>query len=151
MQHRDPYAGSLRYHLGLVVPKSAGECRIFVDGQPYSWRDGEGLLFDETYLHYAENTTSDERIILFCDVERPLTSKAMTSVNRWVSRNIINESATQNEEGERVGWLNRAFAYVYQVRLVGKRMKAWNKRVYYAVKYLLICGILAALLATAFV
>jgi beta-hydroxylase len=42
------------------------------------------------------------------------------------------------------------FGYVYQVRLAGKRMKAWNKRVYYAVKYLLIGGILAAFLATAF-
>ena len=42
------------------------------------------------------------------------------------------------------------FGSVYQVRLVGKRMKAWNKRVYYAVKYLLIGGILAAFLATAF-
>jgi len=150
VQHRDPYAGSLRYHLGLVVPKSPGECRIFIDGQSYSWRDGEDLLFDETYLHYAENTTSDDRIILFCDVERPLKTRAMTSVNRWVSRNIINESATQNEDGERVGWLNRVFGYVYHVRLVGKRMKAWNKRVYYAVKYLLIGGILAAFLATAF-
>jgi beta-hydroxylase len=150
VQHRDPYAGSLRYHLGLVVPKSPGECRIFIDGQSYSWRDGEDLLFDETYLHYAENTTGDDRIILFCDVERPLKTRAITAVNRWVSRNIINESATQNEEGERVGWLNRVFGYVYHVRLAGKRMKAWNKRVYYAVKYLLIGGILAAFLATAF-
>jgi beta-hydroxylase len=150
VQHRDPYAGSLRYHLGLVVPKTPGECRIFIDGEPYSWREGEDLLFDETYLHYAENTTSDDRIILFCDVERPLRGKAMTAVNRWVSRNIINESTTQNEEGERVGWLNRVFGYVYQVRLVGKRMKAWNKRVYYAVKYVLVFGILAAFLATAF-
>jgi beta-hydroxylase len=128
VQHRDPYAGSLRYHLGLLVPKSPGECRIFIDGQPYSWREGEDLLFDETYLH----------------------SRAMTAVNRWVSRHIINESATQNEEGERVGWINRIFGSVYQVRLVGKRMKAWNKRVYYAVKYVLIGGILAAFLATAF-
>jgi beta-hydroxylase len=150
VQHRDPYAGSLRYHLGLVVPKSPGECRIFIDGHAYSWRDGEDLLFDETYLHYAENTTSDDRIILFCDVERPLKTRAMTAVNRWVSSNIINESATQNEEGERVGWLNRAFGYIYHVRLLGKRMKAWNRRVYYAVKYLLIGGILAAFLATAF-
>jgi hypothetical protein len=55
-----------------------------------------------------------------------------------------------NEEGERVGWLNRIFGYVYQVRLVGKRMKAWNKRVYYAVKYLLIGGIIPGFLATAF-
>ena len=150
VQHRDPYAGSLRYHLGLLVPKTPGECRIFIDGEPYSWREGEGLLFDETYLHYAENTTSDDRIILFCDVERPLRTRAMTAVNRWVSRHIINESATQNVEGERVGWLNRIFGSIYQVRLVVKRMKAWNKRVYYPVKYLLIGGILAAFLATAF-
>ncbi len=67
VRHRDPYAGSLRYHLGLVTPKSPGECRIFVDGKPYTWHDGEDLLFDETYIHYAENTTSDTRIILFCE------------------------------------------------------------------------------------
>jgi len=150
VQHRDPYAGSLRYHLGLLVPKTAGECRIFIDGEPYYWREGEDIVFDETYLHYAENTTNDDRIILFCDVERPLHTRAMTAFNRWVSRNIINESATQNEEGERVGWINRAFGYIYHVRLVGKRMKAWNKRAYYATKYLIIGGILAAFLATAF-
>ena len=74
----------------------------------------------------------------------------MTAVNRWVTRHIIKESATENEEGERIGWLNRIFGSVYQVRLAGKRMKAWNKRAYYAVKYLLIGGILAAFLATAF-
>jgi beta-hydroxylase len=150
VQHRDPYAGSLRYHLGLVVPKTPGECRIFIDGEPYSWREGEDLLFDETYLHYAENTTADDRLILFCDVERPLRTRTMMAVNRWVSRHVINESATQNVEGEHVGWINRIFGHVYQVRLVGKRMKAWNKRVYYAVKYLLIGGVLAAFLATAF-
>ena len=150
VQHRDPYAGSLRYHLGLLVPKSSGECRIFIDGEPYSWREGEDLVFDETYLHYAENTTSDDRIILFCDVERPLRTRAVVAANRWVSRHIINESATQNEEGERVGWLNRIFGHVYQVRLVGKRIKAWNRRVYYATKFLLIGGILAAFLASAF-
>jgi hypothetical protein len=33
--------------------------------------------------------------------------------------------------------------------LVGKRIKAWNKRVYYAAKFLLIGGILAAFLAGA--
>jgi hypothetical protein len=55
-------------------PKSPGECRIIVDGQPYTWQDGEDLLFDETYVHCAENTTNDTRIILFCDVERSLRS-----------------------------------------------------------------------------
>jgi hypothetical protein len=55
------FAGSLHYHLGLLVPKSAGDCRIFIDGEPYYWREGDDILFDETYLHYAENTTGGDR------------------------------------------------------------------------------------------
>ncbi len=47
VQHRDPFAGSIRYHLGLQVPKSPGECRIFIDGDPHTWHDGEALLFDD--------------------------------------------------------------------------------------------------------
>lgn len=148
--HRDPYAGSLRYHLGLVTPTSPGECRIFVDGQPYTWHDGEDLLFDETYVHYAENTTNETRIILFCDVERPLRTRAMTAVNRWVCHHIVRQTKTQNVDGEEVGAFNKAFAYIYQVRLVGKRMKAWNRNVYYAVKYSLIGGILAAVAYSVF-
>jgi len=74
----------------------------------------------------------------------------MTALNRWVCRNVVRESATQNVEGERVGVLNRIFGYVYHVRLIGKRMKAWNRQVYYAVKYLLLGSTLAGILATAF-
>ena len=36
--HRDPFAGSLRYHLGLSTPNDDG-CHIIVDGEPYSWRE----------------------------------------------------------------------------------------------------------------
>nr|BFE90647.1 hypothetical protein GCM10020185_11830 [Pseudomonas brassicacearum subsp. brassicacearum] len=69
--HRDPFAGSLRYHLGLSTPNS-DDCRIFVDGQIYAWRDGEDVMFDETYVHWVKNETPQTRVILFCDVERPL-------------------------------------------------------------------------------
>ena len=72
MKHRDPYAGSLRYHLGLLTPNSEN-CYISVDGQTYAWRDGEAVMFDETYIHYAENKTDQNRIILFLDVKRPVT------------------------------------------------------------------------------
>jgi beta-hydroxylase len=149
VQHRDPFAGSLRYHLGLVTPTSPGICRIIVDGNEYSWRDGEDLLFDETFIHYAENTTQDTRIILFCDVERPLKTRFMTSLNRWVSRHIIKESATENEAGERIGVFNKLFGYVYHLRLAGKRMKAWNKNAYYTMKYSIVGAAIAGLLATA--
>jgi beta-hydroxylase len=63
-KHRDPYAGSLRYHLGLITPNSK-DCCIYVDGEPYFWQDGQDVMFDETFIHHAENKTSQDRIILF--------------------------------------------------------------------------------------
>jgi beta-hydroxylase len=147
--HRDPFAGSLRYHLGLVTPNS-DKCHIFVDGVECVWRDGEDLVFDETFIHRAENMTDQTRIILFCDVERPMKFKFMTRLNRWVSRHIIKASATDNAEGERVGWLNRLFSYLYEVHLAGRRIKDWNRNVYYGLKYLLLGAVAAALLIPAF-
>lgn len=141
VRHRDPFGGSLRYHLGLATPNSP-QCCIYVDGERYFWRDGEAVMFDETYIHYAENQTDSQRIILFCDVQRPLTNGAVRALNRWVSRHIIKASATQNVEGEKVGLLNHVFGYAYRVRLLGKRIKQWNRRVYYVLKWLLIGGLL---------
>jgi beta-hydroxylase len=144
VRHRDPFAGSLRYHLGLVTPNSA-DCHLVVDGEPYYWRDGEDVMFDETYIHHAENKTDQPRIILFCDVERPLRSRAMMALNRWFKNHVMRAAETQNVEGERVGMLNKVFGYAYQVRLVGKRLKAWNKTVYYLVKWALFGGLLYAI------
>lgn len=141
--HRDPYAGSLRYHLGLITPTSPGECRIFVDGTPYTWREGEDVVFDETFLHTAENTTDQTRIILFADIERPLHTAAVRAINRWISRHIVKETATENGEGDRVGLFNRAFGYVYRIRLVGKRVRAWNRKAYYAMKYAVVGLVIA--------
>ena len=148
--HRDPFAGSLRYHLGLVTP-NADSCYLSVDGERYSWRDGQGVIFDETFIHWAENTSGKDRVILFCDVERPLRTRAMRAVNRWVSRHIIKESATENEAGERIGVFNKIFGYVYHVRLLGKRMKAWNQNVYYALKYSTVGLLLLGLVISALV
>lgn len=33
----------------------------------------------------VRNETDITRVILFCDIERPLTSPLMTRINRWVS------------------------------------------------------------------
>jgi beta-hydroxylase len=134
--HRDPYAGSLRYHLGLKTPNS-DKCHIFVDGVECVYRDGEDFLFDETFIHRAENATDVTRIILFCDVERPMRFGFMTAINRWVSNHIIKVTATDNMEGERVGALNKVFGYLYEIHLLGRRLKDWNRTVYFALKYTL--------------
>src|SRR5262249_60646326 len=53
--------------------------------------------------------TDQKRIILFCDVERPLKSAFITRLNRWVSNNLVKATATQNFDGERVGIINKLF------------------------------------------
>jgi beta-hydroxylase len=138
--HRDPFAGSVRYHLGLLTPNQDA-CRIFVDGEPRSWRDGEDLMFDETYVHRFENLTDEPRIILFCDVERPLGTPVMRAVNRFVIRHVVGLTASKNVDGEPVGLANRMFACLYELRAPFKRFKKRNRRAYYVVKYALIAAL----------
>lgn len=142
VRHRDPFAGSVRYHLGLLTPNDDA-CYINVDGENYSWRDGEAVIFDETYLHYAENTTNRNRIILFCDIQRPMWFAPARWVNQFISRYLIGAAASPNQEGDRTGGLNRVFRYVQAVRLAGKRIKAKSRFVYYLLKWLLFGGLLA--------
>jgi len=147
MEHRDPFAGSIRYHLGLSTPNSDA-CRIVVDGEPYSWRDGEAVLFDETYVHRAANETVTPRIILFCDVERPLRHRWAQRANRWFGDHLMRATRTRNDdEDEELGAVNVAFSRVYHLRVAGKRLKAWNRPAYYAVKFGLIGGALWLFLA----
>ena len=142
--HRDPFAGSLRYHLGLSTPNSE-LCRIVVDGELYYWKDGEPVVFDETYIHRAENQTDQQRIILFCDIERPLTNPIARALNRYIGKPMVRAAATQNVEGEKVGILNKLFAYAYRFRLLGKRVKAWNRTAYYLIKWALLGSIAFAI------
>jgi len=134
VRHRDPYAGSMRYHLGLVTPNS-DDCFINVDGQHYSWRDGEAVMFDETFIHYAENSSEKNRIILFIDVKRPVSFFLVDWINQLFSRIVLGASATKNIDGDKIGFLNRIFSSIYKIRLLGKKIKAYNRKLYYTLQY----------------
>ncbi|WP_028620820.1 aspartyl/asparaginyl beta-hydroxylase domain-containing protein [Pseudomonas sp. Ant30-3] len=126
--HRDPFAGSLRYHLGLSTPNSEN-CRIFVDGQEYAWRDGEDVMFDETYVHWVKNETGTTRVILFCDVERPLNTRVMTRINRSISTFLGRATAPQNVEEERVGRINQVYAWSKRFSdTFSGAVKQWKRR-----------------------
>lgn len=133
-EHRDPFAGSLRYHLGLSTPNSES-CSITVDGEKYAWRDGDCVMFDETYIHSAVNNADTTRIILFCDVTRPLKTRIMRAVNNFVIRHLVKLTAAQNEDGEQVGVVNRFSATVYKLKDIFKEAKRANRTAYYAAKY----------------
>jgi beta-hydroxylase len=149
--HRDPFAGSLRYHLGLVTANSDA-CFISVDGERYAWKDGEAVLFDETYIHFVENNTDVTRIILLCDIERPLRARLMQAVNRWVSRSIVAASSTQNVEDEPVGALNRFYGRIYhpiatRVKRGASSLKRRNRPLYRTLQYGIVLGALYLIFA----
>jgi len=144
--HRDPYAGSLRYHLGLVTPNDDA-CSILVDDQPYSWRDGQSVIFDETYVHEAYNRSQANRIILFCDVERPLKWAWARALNRWFGRVVMSAASSPNDNGDQTGAINRLTHAHWLLDQQRKRFKAWNRTVYKACKYGLITAVLLLFLA----
>jgi beta-hydroxylase len=72
-------------------------------------------------------------------------------MNRWVSDHLVKASATQNEEGEKVGVINHAFSYINHARVAGQSLKARNYHAYYAIKYSVFTGIAVAIVASVFI
>ena len=85
-EHEGPYLGYLRYHLGLRVP-AHNPPRLIVKGQPYTWKAGEGVLFDDSWPHSVENNSSETRAVLVVDVRRPMPALPGL-VNRFVTNFI---------------------------------------------------------------
>ncbi len=139
--HRDPFAGSLRYHLGLITPNSR-DCRIFVDGEEHAWGDGKDVVFDETYVHWVENKTDQTRVILFADVERPLRTRWMSAINHRVGAFMGRITASPNTEGEaeKTGFVNRLYALSQRRKGAAHawkaRFKSRHRKLYKAGKYL---------------
>jgi beta-hydroxylase len=138
--HRDPFAGSLRYHLGLVCPNT-DDCFIEVDGQRYSWRDGAAVVFDETYIHWARNDSNVNRIILFCDVERPMRYRWAQKINKLLGRTLMTAASSPNETGDQTGGINKLFRIAFVMGQYRRRFKKWNRTAYQATKVALIIGV----------
>jgi aspartate beta-hydroxylase/beta-hydroxylase len=80
--HEGPYRGYLRYHLGLVVP-AQDPPQIRIKDQIYTWREGEDVLFDDTWEHEVMNHSNDRRVVLIVDIRRPMPLP-LTALNRFV-------------------------------------------------------------------
>ena len=144
-RHLDPCAASLRYHLGLVTPNK-DEAFINVDGHNLSWRDGDSLMFDETYLHYAKNNTDQYRLILMCDVNRP-TSLLGTIFNNIVYKPVLKATIVPNSDEDKRGLANKIFAGLTPLLDKSKALKATNKPLYKTLKWTVNLSLLAILLS----
>jgi beta-hydroxylase len=87
LDHRGPYKGVLRYHLGLIVPREAESCRIRVGEDFRHWQEGQSMIFDDTFNHEVWNDTDETRVVLFVDVLRPLPFP-WAQVNRAIVKAI---------------------------------------------------------------
>lgn len=74
-KHVGPYLGYLRYHLGIHVPKE-NPPEIRIADQSYVWKEGEGVLFDDSWPHEVINNASEPRVVLIVDIPRPLPTVA---------------------------------------------------------------------------
>jgi hypothetical protein len=85
--HRGYFKGILRYHLGLIVP-APHDVWLLCGGERYHWQEGEGVLFDDMYVHSVENRSSQPRLVLFLDVRRPVgvLGTAVRDAVQWLAR-----------------------------------------------------------------
>jgi aspartyl/asparaginyl beta-hydroxylase (cupin superfamily) len=81
--HTTPYAGYLRYHLPIVVPRT-NTPYMLLDGVRVDWTEGKGFLFDDTFTHSVVNQCQMPRTVLIVDVERP-----MKLLGRLVNRSLV--------------------------------------------------------------
>jgi len=70
--HRGPYNGVLRLHLGLRIPEPREQLTIRVGTEQRHWQEGRVLIFDDAYEHEVRNASSELRVVLFVDFEKPL-------------------------------------------------------------------------------
>lgn len=131
-RHADPAACSLRYHLGLNTPNDDA-CYINIDGSDYSWRDGEALLFDETYLHYAHNDAEQYRLILMCDVERP--TWVVGPIVNFFYKGLMRLTVVPNTDDDERGLANNVFARISPALANVRTLKQTNPGRYLAIKY----------------
>jgi len=88
--HFGYYKGFLRYHMGVLIPNDNADrscwVRINADrsdnarrdpsliekGERYFWKNGEGVVFDDTFLHEAANESDEVRVVLWFDFRRKM-------------------------------------------------------------------------------
>lgn len=128
-KHHDPFAFTFRYSLGLITPNS-DQSGLIVDGNDYQWKDGESIIFDETYMHSAYNHSDQVRIVLMTDVARPLHLKIVERLYYLFGRTFNRLFAVDNVDTSYSGIGNKLGKGVLAYSAMMKRFKAKNKPLY---------------------
>lgn len=71
--HRGPFRGVLRGYLVLSMPARADgtpAAVLKIDGREHRLRDGQFLLWDDTFEHEVWNDSNEVRVVLLLDIRR---------------------------------------------------------------------------------
>lgn len=79
--HKGPFKGVLRYHLALITPKENEKCTIEVNKIEYNWKEGEDVIFDDTFVHSVKNESYESRVVLFLDIQRDFENIFLDTLN----------------------------------------------------------------------
>lgn len=73
----------LRCHLPLIVPKDETTCAIRVGNEIRHWREGELLIFDDSFEHEAWNDSNENRVVLMFDIPNPLWNYSAYEISKY--------------------------------------------------------------------
>ncbi|MGH8293056.1 MAG: aspartyl/asparaginyl beta-hydroxylase domain-containing protein [Gammaproteobacteria bacterium] len=86
--HIPPHTGVINTrlvaHLALIIPS---DCGIRVGTETRGWKEGECIVFDDTFEHEAWNKSNRTRVVLIFDVWNPY----LTEVEREAMRIVVEE------------------------------------------------------------
>lgn len=110
--HWGYYKGFLRYHLGVRIPNNndTKQCWLrvnsnraqndlddkeqIVHGERYFWKNGEGIIFDDNYLHDAANESDEIRVVLWLDLRRKMPFY-VSIINRFCLWLVYRDSSVE--------------------------------------------------------
>ena len=95
--HVGYYKGMLRYMVATHVPKERDKVFLCVNGKKYKWKEGEGVLWDDTFPHKVYNQTDENRIIIYMDVVRPFRNSYLHSINNWFIHQAMTSKIVKDE------------------------------------------------------
>ncbi len=77
----------LRCHLPLIVPKG-NLCGIRVGNETRFWKEGELLIFDDSFDHEAWNNSSEDRVVLMFDIPNPKWGYSSKAISEYKIKNL---------------------------------------------------------------
>jgi aspartyl/asparaginyl beta-hydroxylase (cupin superfamily) len=88
--HVKPHKGYsrmvLRCHLPLIVPE--GDVCLRVGNETKKWKEGELMIFDDSFEHEAWNRTNEKRIVLMFDIPNPLWGYTAYEISKYKIENM---------------------------------------------------------------